>query len=310
MLNVCLIGGGHGMSSTIKALKKLNVSIKAIVGVSDDGGSSGILREKFNILPPGDIRMVLSALSTIDKNILDVFNYRFPLMNNHPLGNFLISSVINDCDDLTKAFNYLMQVFKCQGEIIPLSYYPLVLRYFYHDSQIGFGESKAMAHMHNGINYIKVSDKKINPRTLTAILEADFVIYCPGSFYSSLICNLTNIEVINALKNTKAKKIYLANIFSEPHETYNLNLNDHINLLKKYVGADNLDLIIANNAIISADLITKYHKMGKKLLGDFLDEENKKITVFSDLLFINNKSVYHSISKRRLILKKILFEKW
>ena len=269
---VVAFGGGSGLSHFIKGLKQFPLDITAIVTVSDDGGSTGELRNLFEMPAPGDIRRVLLSMSKKQELFEELFNFRFSKdLNNdlkgHTIGNMVLAALneIND-KDFVKAVKDLATILDIQGEVIPVSKDMVRLGCEYADGSIAYGE-KDIPNKGKKIERLFYQNKvKVNKKAIEAVLEADVVIFAPGSLYTSLVANLLFKEMINAIKQTHAKKVFVGNLMTQA-ETLELTLNDHINVVEKILGKNVIDLTIYNNNTnIDPKILRKYTRDGQELV--------------------------------------------
>lgn len=269
---VVAFGGGSGLSHFIKGLKQFPLDITAIVTVSDDGGSTGELRNLFEMPAPGDIRRVLLSMSKKQELFEELFNFRFSKdLNNdlkgHTIGNMVLAALneINN-KDFVKAVKDLATILDIQGEVIPVSKDMVRLGCEYTDGTIAYGE-KDIPNIHKKIKHLFYQNKvKVNKKAIQAVLEADVVIFAPGSLYTSLVANLLFKEMINAIRQTHAKKVFVGNLMTQS-ETDGLGLNDHITVVEDIIGKDVIDLTIYNNNTdIDPKILRKYRRDGQELV--------------------------------------------
>lgn len=258
---IAVIGGGTGLSSILRGLKKFPVDITAIVTVADDGGSSGSLRHELNIPPPGDIRNVLVALSESEPLVQELFQYRFEEgsgLAGHPTGNLLIAAMTNITGDFATAIGRLSDVLNVRGKVLPVCNEALCLCAEYEDGSVTTGESnipktgKAIKRV-----YYEHSCSALD-EAAQAILEADMIVLAPGSLYTSIIPNLLFDEMKDAIKATSAQCIYCCNIMSQFGETTGFTVSEHIKAIEDHVGFDFIDKVIVNDGQIKSDVIEKY----------------------------------------------------
>lgn len=269
---VVAFGGGSGLSHFLKGLKQFPLDITAIVTVSDDGGSTGTLRHLFEMPAPGDIRRVLLSMSKKQELFEELFNFRFSdeLDNDikgHTIGNIVLAALneINNKDFL-KAVNDLATMLDIQGKVIPVSKDTVQLGCEYTDGTKAYGEknipnwNKSISHLF----YEKAS--RVNKKAIQAVLEADVIIFAPGSLYTSLIANLLFKEMRNAIHQTHAKKVFISNLMTQA-ETKDYTLNDHLAKVEEIIGNEAIDLVICNNNIdIDKRIFNKYTEDGQKLV--------------------------------------------
>lgn len=261
MKKIVVLGGGTGLSVLLRGLKQFPLDITAIVSVADDGASSGKLREEFDIFAVGDIRNVLVSLSEVEPLIEELLQYRFTTdsnLNNHPVGNLLLTALYNITGNLTESLTSLSKIFNIKGRILPFTEDNPVLLAHTKDGNIIEGESK-ITKAGKEIDYIEYKNK-VSPtkEVLTSLEEADLIILGIGSLYTSIIPNLLSKEVVEVLKKSKAKKMYVCNIMSEHGETDNYKVSDCIKKINSYIEEDFIDTVLVNNEEIPNNIKERY----------------------------------------------------
>lgn len=269
-LKVAVIGGGTGLSTILRGLKRYPIDITAIVTVADDGGSSGSLRSDFDVPPPGDIRNVLVALSEVEPLVQELFQYRFTGSTDlagHPTGNLLIAAMTNITGDFASAVQKLSEVLKVRGRVLPVCNTPLCLCAEYDDGTIIQGESliPTIDKKIKRVYYTK-EDAKALHEAVEAIMEADLVLLGPGSLYTSIIPNLLVKDISKEICASKAEKIYIANIMTQPGETSHFSLEEHLIVLEQYLGKNIIHKVIVNNQEVDSLYMKQYEDEGAKLL--------------------------------------------
>lgn len=307
---IVIFGGGSGLSTILKGLKLFPVTIVAIVSVSDNGGSSGIIRRATNMPAIGDLRKVYTALSDNDKlNIL--LNYRFqgPLFKNHPLGNIILLALYElENENLDKTLKDFEDLLNLNGKVLPVSFKPVTLKALYDGYSI-LGEKEIHINRDRILKLENTPNNYVNAQVINEILDADMIVYSAGSLYTSTIAGLSYPKIIESLSISKAKKVYIANIMTEKYETYGFSLSDHINEIIKTVGIDNLDIVIANNDYkINKKIKQKYRKQ-KSILVNANCNVDKKIKIIQTKLWeLDNETIKHDSFKLARILFKLLYK--
>jgi uncharacterized cofD-like protein len=262
-VKIVSIGGGTGLSTLLRGLKRCAAELSAIVTVTDDGGSSGRLRDEFGILPPGDIRNCLIALSE-DENLMSrLFRYRFTSdggLDDHSFGNLFLTAMAGITGDFAEAVRLTSEVLAIKGVIYPSTNSNVTLRAQFEDGSWLEGETR-ITEARKPILRVALHPADADPLTeaLRAILTADVITLGPGSLYSSLIPNLLIREVVPAIRQSTATKIYIQNIMTQPGETDNYAAADHILALMDHCGGELLFAnIILNSGVPSADILRRY----------------------------------------------------
>ncbi len=313
MKKVVVLGGGTGLSVLLRGLKLFPVDITAVVTVADDGSSSGILREEFNMPAVGDLRNVLVSLSYVEPLVEQLLQYRFETysdLNNHPMGNLLLAALFNITGNLTDSLEALSKILNIKGKVLPFTEDKAVLVAHTKDKQTIVGESN-ITKAGKKIDYIEYKNNvKVTKEVITSLEEADLIILGIGSLYTSVIPNLLSKEIKKTLINSKAKKMYICNIMTEHGETDNFNVSDCVKQLNKYVGKNFIDVVIANSKHIDTDIQEKYLEENSTPI--LIDEDNlKKMNVElikEDLAIIKNNQVRHDHLKTALTIFNYLIK--
>ncbi len=235
--NIVAIGGGTGLSTLLKGLKNYSSNITAIVTVSDDGGSSGVLRKQLGVQPPGDIRNCLAALSNEEPILTRLFQYRFSGgsgLEGHSFGNLFLSALTTITGSLEKAVQASSKVLAVQGQVLPATNIDVMLWAELEDGQKIYGESNISQSkkLISRIGYLPENPSAL-PSALESIKEADLIVLGPGSLYTSLLPNLLVPEIVDALLKSNAPKIYISNLMTQPGETDGLDVYQHIKAIEK-----------------------------------------------------------------------------
>ena len=256
------LGGGTGLSSLLRGLKKCDADLSAIVTVTDDGGSSGRLREELGVLPPGDIRNCMIALSEDEHLMSRLFRFRFNSdgsLHNHSFGNLFLTAMAGVTGDFAEAVHLTSEVLAIKGVIYPLTNSNVSLNAELEDGSIVRGETRI-----TGSNqrirrvYLNPADARALPNALKAIGTADVITIGPGSLYTSLIPNLLVREVVAAIHDSPATKIYIQNIMTQPGETVGYSAADHVKALSDHCGGLVFPNILVNNREPSSSILKKY----------------------------------------------------
>jgi uncharacterized cofD-like protein len=278
--NIVVIGGGTGTFTVLSGLKKYPHNLTAIVSMADDGGSTGRLRDELGVLPPGDIRQCLVALSEADLLLRDLFNYRFDGggLDGHNFGNLFISAFEKITGSLDKALEEVSNVLKIRGRVLPITLDKVWLR-----AKLENGtELKGENEINNSWLLSKFGIKKLflkpqakaNPKAIQTILGADVIVVGPGNIYCSIIPNFLVRGIPEAIKKSKALKIYNSNLMTKHGHTDGFLMGNFVNTVEQYLGQEIFDYIIFNTKKPSAALLNKYSSEGewveseKKILKD------------------------------------------
>ncbi len=266
-VRIACIGGGTGLFHMLVGLRQLpSVHLSSIVNMSDDGGSSGLLKASFGILPPGDVRRSLVALSNAPQMMNHLMQYRFTKggdIRGRRLGNLLLAAVSDINGSLMESVKSLSEILNVRGVVFPITNTKTTLCARFENGKVIRGESN--------INLCKgrsprlhIQDLRHDPMAqsnadaLSAIIHSDIIIIGPGDLFTSLITNLLVKDIPQAVCGSKAKKIYVCNLMTRPGETYDYNADDHVREIVKYMGTDCLDYVIISNSFFSQDVLRKY----------------------------------------------------
>lgn len=266
---IVTIGGGTGLSTMLRGLKKYTANITAIVTVADDGGSSGYIRTELGMLPPGDIRNCISALANVEPTMIDLLNYRFPegKLKGQSFGNLFLAALNGVYGSFEEAVYRMNDVLAVTGKVLPVTTSDINLEAVFEDGSTIKGESKIFNHKKTrNCRIVKVNLVPEKPPALNAaidaILDADVVILGPGSLYTSIIPNLLVQGITQALERTSALRIYVLNVMTQDGETEEYSALDHIKALYVHSSDNVFDTVIYNNAPISEELLKKYNTEG------------------------------------------------
>ncbi len=321
---IVVIGGGTGLSTMLRGLKHYTSNITAIVTVADDGGGSGDLRQDLGILPPGDIRNCILALADTEPLMEELLQYRFTggRLENQSFGNLFLAAMDGISSNFEEAVQKMSSVLAVTGKVLPVTLDDVTLKAKLKNGNIISGESKIPEEalkQKSPIDSVFLDPPNIRAlyEAVDAIKDADAVILGPGSLYTSVIPNLLVEDISRAVQKTKAVKIYVSNIMTQPGETDNFGVEDHIKAICKHCSKDIIDYVIVNVGKVSKELEEKY--LGEKSKLVTIDEvkiEDMNVKVIEgDFIKIKNGLVRHDSEKLAAILietimdKKLLFDR-
>ena len=264
---VVVIGAGTGTFTVLSALKYYARDITAIVNMSDDGGSTGILRDELGALPPGDVRQCLVALSESDQQMRDLFNYRFDegTFGGHSFGNIFLTALEKTTGSFADAVKTAGEILKISGRVVPVTLSNVKLVLTEEDGNVIKGEYQIVQHSFKA-KHPKLSlepNAKLNPQAKIAIESADIVVIAPGNLYTSLAPTLMVKGLSDALEATKAKLIYISNLVTKPGQTDGFKVHDYVSEIERFVGTKAVDYVIYNNHQPSASLLKRYAQAGE-----------------------------------------------
>ncbi len=263
---IVAIGGGTGLSTMLKGIKKITNNITAVVTVGDDGGSSGKLREELGVLPPGDIRSCIAALADDEDLVAKLFQYRFKDcegLSGHSFGNLFLTAMCAITGNMVKAVQESSKVLSIRGRVLPSTLDDMRLVAEMQDGSIIKGESNIPE---SGKKIKRLFTEPANCKPLNeviwAIHDADLIILGPGSLYTSVIPNLLINAISKAVNDSKAKKIYVCNIMTQPGETDGFTVSDHLKTLINHAGYNKIIDAVLVNTDLPAELIAPYKNAG------------------------------------------------
>ena len=312
---VVVIGGGTGISNILRGLKKIINDVVAVVTVADDGGGSGILRNELGILPPGDIRNCLIALANTEPIMKQLLRYRFTEGNlkNQNFGNLFIAAMIGITSNFEEAIKKVSQVLAITGKVLPVTSENIILRAKLLNGVIVEGESKIPKEV---IKYnTKIEELLIYPENVEStkdcineILNADAIILGPGSLYTSIIPNLKIKSICESINKSKGVKIYISNIMTQPGETDDYTLYDHVYNLFKNTNLLKLDYVIVNDKILKDIDVKNYeYQNSKQVICDYDRLLDINITIIKeDLIKFKEGFIRHNEDKLSKIIMDII----
>ncbi|MBI3631999.1 MAG: YvcK family protein [Candidatus Vogelbacteria bacterium] len=291
---VVVIGGGTGSFTVLSGLKKYpDLELTAIVSMADDGGSTGKLRDEYGVLPPGDIRQCLVALSNSDDLMRELFNFRFSggSLTGHNFGNIFISAVEKMTGSFNDALKVISLILNVKGQVLPVTLAKVHLVAELNNGKIISGQNEiANNHLVSrfGVKKIYFDKKaKANPEALRSIKEADLIVVGPGNFYSSLIPNFLVQDISGTLIKSRAKKVYVCNLMNQYGQTDNFSVSDFVRGIELFIKPSIFDCIIYNKTFPSRELLAKYVDEGQPVLFGQVQATDKHKYIGTDLL--NNK---------------------
>lgn len=277
---IVTIGGGTGSFTLLSGLKKYPVDISAIVSMADDGGSTGVLRDELGVLPPGDVRQCLVALSDSSEMLRELLNYRFDKgsLKGHNFGNLFLSALEKISGSFENGIDEASEILNVKGKIIPVTNQDARLFLELKSGKILDGEDE--------INRSKIVQRddfkrlyfkpkvKANPRAIKAIMGADLIAIGPGGLYTSVLPSLLVDGIAQALRKTKAAVVYNCNLTNKEGQSENFSMDDYVKIINDYIGGDRVDYVVYNSKIPDKKLIEKYRNQKQLLVG--INQGNKR----------------------------------
>lgn len=292
---IVTIGGGTGLSTLLSGLKKFTRNITAVVAVTDEGGSSGRLRQEWGVLPPGDIRNCIVALAENDSSLNSLLNFRFDRgeLKGHNLGNLILLATTEMMGDFQRAVEELNKLLAIRGQVLPVTTETVTLKGQTEDGTLISGELEISD---NGSKLAKLWIEPSNAVPLDgvrkAILSADVIVLGPGSLFTSVLPNLLLKEVARLLKDSSAPVIYVANLVTQPKETEGMNILSHVDWIASVLGRVP-DYVLANQSPVAEEFLASYSRIGAEPLYLSDREQNYleslgTTVVFGDFAAIKN----------------------
>ena len=262
---IVVVGGGTGLSTMLRGLKNYSSNITAIVTVSDNGGSSGMLKQQMGIMAPGDIRNCLVALADTESEMEELFQYRFKKeingLEGHSFGNILIAVLSNITGDFEKAVLKLSDVLAIRGKVYPNSLKSIDLVGEMEDHEEIVGETNIVDSGKKILNMkLSLPNAEAPKDAIEAIENADIIVLGPGSIYTSIIPNLLVKNIKGAINKSKAHKVYICNVMTQPGESDGFTASDHCKTIIKYLGNKSINHVIINNAKPNREVLAKYEE--------------------------------------------------
>lgn len=297
MKKIVIFGGGTGISCVLEGLKLFPVDVTAVIAVSDDGSSTGILKEELDIPAVGDLGKVLLSMANVDDDFVKLLRYRFEKdgsLHNHPVRNIILAALIDLKGDLTEATKYMSKLLQIKGTVLPLTEEKVEL--------IGrgggkeyFGECEVSQNIRD-IDYLTYDHPiEVSSEIIEKVAEADLIILSPGSLYTSIIPHLLSHEVKDALAAGDAPIMYISNLVTQPGETDGYSVSDHICVLNRYLGDRKVDVVLANSGVVDLEVSEVYSKEKKTVVDLDVDAVNAlgAEIVAGDIISIDNGSIRH-----------------
>lgn len=280
-MKIVVFGGGTGLSILLRGLKKYTKDISAVVTVADNGGGSGVLREDLGMLPPGDMRNCIIALSDIEPIMIRLMQHRFKdgYLKGQSFGNLLIAAMYEIFGNYEHALKEIGSIFRLSGKVLPMTLQDAQLKAYLDDGECILGEKDIPEFVSKSgckIDRVSLVPESCMPLEETAkdISEADIIVLGPGSLYTSVIPNMLVQNVPKLISESKATVFYICNLMTQPGETDNYNVYDHVNAIIKHSSRYLIDYVIANDKLILESQIENYKFKGARQV--VIDEEQIK----------------------------------
>ena len=300
MKKVTVFGGGTGMSTLLRGLKEFPIDLRAVVSVCDDGKSTGKLRKEFNIPAMGDIRKVMISLAKTEPLMEQLLEYRFDTcsdLNEHTVGNLLLTAGSQVTGNLSDGIKAISKVLNLKGKVIPFSEDNVTLVAKMEDGSTIVGESEITESPLKIKKVYYKEEPNVCEEVLESIKESDLIIFSMGSLYTSIIPNLLSKDVIKEIDKSSAKLMYVCNMMSQPGETDDFKVSNHIDIINSYLGKRKIDIVIANSGKIDSKIAEKYATEEQKDPIQ-IDKENIKCKLKTgNYVSIEDNVIRHNVIK-------------
>ena len=263
MKKVIVFGGGTGLSCLLSGLKLFPVEVTTVITVSDNGSSTGVLKQEFDIPAVGDVGKVLLSMANVDDDLVRLLRYRFhregSSLDNHPVRNILLTALIDLKGSLTEATRYMCGLLNIRGNVLPLTEEKVEL---VGKSATGAEEFFGEESVSQNVRYISSlsydHDIHVADAVKQGIAGSDLIIFSPGSLYTSILPHLISEEIVEAIRAARAPIMYVSNLVTQPGETDRYNVSDHLAVLNRYLKGRRVDLVVGNNAVIDPQVVARY----------------------------------------------------
>ena len=305
MKKVVVFGGGTGISNLLSGLKLFPLDVTTVIAVSDNGSSTGVLREELDIPAVGDIGKVLLSMANVDDEFIKLLRYRFSkegTLHNHPVRNIMLAALIDTQGSLAEATKYMAKILRVKGTVLPLTEDKVELVGEGEDGEY-IGEESVSSNIKN-IKRIRYDQKvHVCPEVIDAVKSADLIIFSPGSLYTSILPHLIAPEVVKALKSCKAPLMYVSNLVTQPGETDGYCVADHVNVLNSYLSGRKIDVVVANNGDVDKRIRKKYLDTENKEIVGLKGIEDAGVKVIVDNIFsIEDEKIRHDALKTAYLI--------
>lgn len=302
MKKIVVIGGGTGNFAVLHGLKRYEVDLSAIVSMADDGGSTGILRDELGVLPPGDVRQCLVALSNSSDLMRSLMNYRFENggLGGHSFGNLFLSALEKVTGSFERAVEEMGKILFIQGKVIPVTTHQVRLKMLLNNRILLEGEKEVYLSQEIDQGYTSIylePFSKANPHAIEEIMQADLLVMGPGGLHTSLIPNLLVEGISEALRKSPASKAFVVNLMNRKGQTTGFKVSHYLNEITRFIGEDVFNHILVNSQTPPQELIDVYAEEGDLVEND-LDE---KRVVYVPLLGEPKEALKKDLMKRSLI---------
>lgn len=313
MKKVLIFGGGTGLSCVLSGLKLFPIEVTSVIAVSDDGSSTGVLKEELDIPAVGDLGKVLLSMANVDEDFVQLLRYRFKkdgTLYNHPVRNILLAALIDLKGDLTEASRYMCKLLNIKGEVLPLTVEKVEL-IGHGETDTYVGECEVSQNIKNIQDLTYDHPIEVSQTVIDKMCEADLIILSPGSLYTSIMPHLIAPEVKETLSRISAPIMYISNLVCQPGETDEYTVSDHVKALNRYLGERKVDIVVANNGQIDPEIADIYRMKEQKSVVQLDKEELERLNVkviADDVVHIDHGSIRHNELKTAYLVFSYLMD--
>ena len=314
MSQVVVFGGGTGISNLLSGLKLFPIDVTTVVAVSDNGSSTGVLKEELDIPAVGDLGKVLLSMANVDKDFVDLLRYRFSkegTLYNHPVRNIMLAALIDTKGSLTEAAKYMAKILKVKGTVLPLT----------EDKVELVGETKRGKDEFFGEEDVSLNIKRIrrlhydkpvhiSDEIKQKIKEADLIIFSPGSLYTSILPHLLADEIVESVRKAAAPLMYVSNLVTQPGETDGYSVADHLDVLNSYLDGRKIDVVVANSGDVDQRIRKKYLDTENKTVVGLEEIDRTDVEVITgDIFSIEDEKIRHDALKTAYLIFSYIMER-
>lgn len=316
MKKIVVFGGGTGLSCLLSGLKLFPVDVTTVIAVSDNGSSTGVLKKELDIPAVGDVGKVLISMANVDEDFTRLLRYRFSRdgsLYNHPVRNIMLAALIDLKGSLTEATRYMCRLLNIKGTVLPLTEEKVELVGETADNKCGFYGQVEVSNNIRSITRLNYDhDVHVSQEVVAHILDADLIVFSPGSLYTSILPHLIAEEVVDAIARAGAPILYVCNLVTQPGETDHFQVSDHLRVLNQYLGRRRVDIVLANNGAVDPAVedvyLTQENKTVVALDREAVEALGARI-VEDELVCIEDGWVRHDAMKTAFLIFSYLMGK-
>lgn len=309
MKKIVVFGGGTGLSCLLSGLKLFPLDVTTVISVSDNGSSTGVLRRELDIPAVGDVGKVLISMSNVDEDFTRLLRYRFSKdgsLHNHPVRNIMLAALIDLKGSLTEATRTMCRLLNVRGTVLPLTEDRVELVGETGDGAPDFiGQVEVSRNIRDIVRLSYDRDVHVSQELVSHILDADLIVFSPGSLYTSILPHLIAPEVVDAIGRSRAEILYICNLVTQPGETDGYQVSDHVRVLNRYLGARKVDVVLANNAPIPEHVRSVYHTTEEKSVVGLDREQLSSLgaaVIEDDVLCLEDGLIRHDALKTAFLV--------